>query len=98
MLSYFSKDDLCDVPVPGTLQIPLPYCRRLLQRAYDLYFFSLQIIHLSGGLLHLTVSLAKRMEKLFDIDAPEIDAFLETEDDFCDFVHLAPVLVREIET
>lgn len=56
------------------------------------------MIHLCGALLHLVVSLAKRMEKLFEDDAPEIDAFLETEDEFSDFVHLTPVLVREIET
>jgi hypothetical protein len=38
-----------------------------------------------------------RMEKLLEIDAPEIDPLLESGDDFSDFVHLAPILVREIE-
>jgi len=38
------------------------------------------------------------MEKLFGVDAPEIDAFLETDDELSDFVHIAPVLVRQMET
>jgi hypothetical protein len=38
-----------------------------------------------------------KMEKLFEIDAPEIETFLEAEDDFSEFVHLSPILVREIE-
>jgi hypothetical protein len=69
-------------------------CKLLVQHAYELDLFRLQMIHLSMAILHVVISLARNLgmasEKDLNIDIGTAS------DDLADLLRVAPVLSREL--
>jgi hypothetical protein len=81
--------------IPAFLQIPLIESKLLVQHAYELDLFPLQMIHLSMAILHVVISLARKLEM-----ASGGDLYIEigtADDDLADLLRVAPVLSRELE-
>jgi hypothetical protein len=51
-------------PMAAFLQAPFVNCRELLLQSYNLKFYPLQMMHLSGALLHAIVTLAATLTEL----------------------------------
>ncbi|KIM29791.1 hypothetical protein M408DRAFT_22656 [Serendipita vermifera MAFF 305830] len=69
-----------EIRVPPLLHVLLVHCKDLVQRSYDLSAFSLQMIHVSGALLHLVISLAAEVHLALQDDHTDEDAFMVAEE------------------
>jgi hypothetical protein len=66
-------------------------CQLLVQHAYDLDLFSLQMIHVSMAVLHVIISLGMACGEGSNVDIGSAP------DDLADLLRTAPILSREFE-
>jgi hypothetical protein len=92
------QTELSYKPVPALLQVPFLYCEQLMQRAYALDIFALQMIHITGATCHLIISLANEMKTVFADEPSGVDAALVAEGDLADLLQVAPLLSDKLMT
>jgi len=87
------------VPIPTFLQIPLAYCEKVIDRAYDLTYYALQMIHLSTAIRHLFVFLAKKIAGASGEGGHiDIESALASGGDLGDLLRVAPLLCHQLQT
>ncbi|KIM30297.1 hypothetical protein M408DRAFT_296537 [Serendipita vermifera MAFF 305830] len=84
-----------DAVVPPLLQIIFVKSKLMVQRAYRLPCFALQMIHLTRAALHLILSLSAEMTGAFG-DARDVDNSSPGEDK-TDLLRVAPTLAQKLE-
>ncbi|KIM30293.1 hypothetical protein M408DRAFT_296513 [Serendipita vermifera MAFF 305830] len=88
--------DPSDASIPPLLQIPFVQSKLMVQRAYRLPYFTLQIIHLASAIVHLILSLSNEMKEVLE-ETPDSDTNSTGEDATSDLLLVAPTIARKLE-
>jgi hypothetical protein len=91
------QPDLSSTPIPVFLQIPFAYCKHLTKRAYDLKYFSLQMIHLSRAIGHVIVCLVQGIGDVYENGALGVESALSAGGDLADLLRMAPLYSRALQ-